>query len=264
MSPVVRGKSTNPRKKVLRAVATLATAGLAVASIVALATDDLKGNQNGGGLQVLSGATGSTGSTGGATTGSVAGSAPASSPASAGVSSSATSGASGSSSGALSQSSTGGATGSSSSGTGSVLPSPIPSPSPSPSPGSGPRAPSQNVAVVSNILQASAFGSHVVLPLLCGVAIGGFGPFLANPALAKLATTISSSCVVYGNDGAAAFTAMNKSLAALAAANPALDPLIAQLAKMFNTIGSTGGVPFASSLIQLAQFIAFFEGTPQA
>jgi hypothetical protein len=119
------------------------------------------------------------------------------------------------------------------------------------------------VAVVSNVLQASAFGSHVVLPLLCGVAVGAFGPALSDPNLAKLATTISSSCVTYGNEGQVALLAMNKKLAGLAAINPMVDPWMAQLAKLFNAIGSSGGVPFASSLIQLAQFVSFFEGSPQ-
>jgi hypothetical protein len=117
--------------------------------------------------------------------------------------------------------------------------------------------------VLGTVLQASAFGSHVVLPLLCGVTIGAFGPFLTDPNVAQLATTISSSCVKYGNEGQAAFTALNNNLSALAAANPAVDPLIAQLAKMFNTVGSGGGVPFASSLIELGQLISFFEGSPQ-
>jgi hypothetical protein len=271
MSPAIRSKSANPGKRVLKAVAMLATAGLAVASLVALATDNLHGSQNGGGLQVLSGANGTGGGSGSQVAGGTT--APANNGIGAGSGSSGSSslgsGSSASSTAASSASAGGsapaaGTAPASSSSSPSPLPAPTPYPTPGPSgPGPAPAPAPKNITVLSTVLQASAFGSHVVLPLLCGVGIGAFGPFLTDPNLAQLATTISSSCVKYGNEGQAAFTALNNNLAALAAANPAVDPFIAQLAKMFNTVGSGDGVPFASSLIQLGQLISFFEGSPQ-
>ena len=113
---------------------------------------------------------------------------------------------------------------------------------------------------MSGVLKVTAFGSDIGLPLLCSVVVGGFGPVLTNPAVSNLAAAITSSCVTSGKSGSAALLALNSHLAALAAADPALDPAISGLAGVFNAVGSQSGVPFASSLTSIGEMIDFFVG----
>jgi hypothetical protein len=253
MSPVARTRRGKRSFSLVRAAALLAAAGLGVASIVALATDHLKTSQ-GGGIKVVSGGFNPNGA------GRPATSQPASAPtATAGPASG------GGLAAALSplESTAPGVAGASQApaepGTATT-----PSEEATGSAGGGAPAPApastRRVAVVSGFLSMSAFGSQVALPLLCGVVVGGFGPLFTNPVLTKVALAITSSCVTYGNQGAVAFTALNERLAALSAADPAVNPAIAELASLFNSIGSSGA-PFATSMIQIAQLINFFQGS---
>ena len=56
--------------------------------------------------------------------------------------------------------------------------------------------------------------------------------------------------------------ALNDRLAALAAVNPVMNPVIEALARLFNDVGQMPGVPFGGSLVAFARFVAFFEGSP--
>jgi hypothetical protein len=126
-------------------------------------------------------------------------------------------------------------------------------------PGSPPATPAK-VAVVSAVLSTFSFGSKIGLPLLCGVAIGAVGQFLTNPALSSVATTISSSCAMFGNQGSAALTQLNQQLAALAAVDPAVDPVLQQLAGVFNGAAANSSIPFAAEVGEVAGLLNFFSG----
>ena len=254
MKPSARNRRPSRQVWVLRALTLVAAGALAIVSIVALATDNVKGTL-GGGIKVASGTFNSNGSS----TGNANPSPALPGPSSVGTSESLSSALSPI---APSPAASRGTTGSSPSepgpssdltgpGTGNDVGG-----SPPPAPSSG----AANVAVLSGVLSTFAFGSQVGLPLLCGAAIGGFSPLFSNPVLAKVALTITSSCVSYGNQGAAALTAMNQRLAALAAADPTVNPVIIKLAALFNSLGANG-VPFASMMIEIGQMITFFQGS---
>jgi hypothetical protein len=119
---------------------------------------------------------------------------------------------------------------------------------------------STDVAIASGVLKTFAFGSQVGLPLICNVAAGSVISGVPDPALAEVVGTIASSCVEFGNQGAAALTALNEQLSALAAINPAVAPLIVSLADTFNTAGNAD-VPFADALLSIGELIRFFTGS---
>lgn len=105
-----------------------------------------------------------------------------------------------------------------------------------------------------------AFGSSLGLPLLCEVAIGAAGSLLTNQNVSQIATKIDSSCVSSGSQGNSSLEALNQKLSALAVADPALDPEIADLANVFNHVGADQSIPFGGSFLALSAFVAYFEG----
>jgi len=248
------------RSRVVRAAGSLAVVVFALTAVVALATDNLHPRGKGEALATVGGSFGpvgvstpglGSGGAGGLATGagsSAAGASPAS-----GVPQTGAGSVTGPASGG---SATGGR---SSGGAGS---SPSTGGTGSPGGGATPTtsAGSPSVAVASGLLDITAFGSNIGLPLLCNVAIGSLGPVLTNPAVSDVAAAVTSSCVADGTSGSVALLALNSKLAALAVANPALDPAITGLADAFNSAGSQSGVPFASSLIAMSNIIAFFVG----
>jgi hypothetical protein len=117
---------------------------------------------------------------------------------------------------------------------------------------------SGKVAVVSGTLYSFAFGSKVALPLVCNAAVGGLTTAVTDPDVARVLTQISQSCTEYGNQGSAALLGLEQDLNALAAANPALDPLIEQFTGLL-TAAADSGVPFADSVRQLVALVDFFH-----
>jgi hypothetical protein len=128
--------------------------------------------------------------------------------------------------------------------------------------GAGPSTPTSNskVAVVSGLLSTSSFATKSGVPLLCGVAASATGPFAANQQMADVVATITSTCNQLGNQGTTTITALNQQLAALAAINPAVDPLLDQLAATFNQAGSNQTLPFVATLAYFVQLVQFFHG----
>ena len=119
--------------------------------------------------------------------------------------------------------------------------------------------PSSSVALVSPLLTSFAFGSQLGLPLVCEVAAGSIGPFLTNPSLGKIVLTIVDSCQQAGVEGKTSLEALNAKLGALAAVDPAVDPLLTKLAAVFDQLATNSAIPFASSILDLANLVAFFE-----
>jgi hypothetical protein len=117
---------------------------------------------------------------------------------------------------------------------------------------------SGRVAVVSGTLYSFAFGSKVALPLVCNAAVGGLTTAVTDPNVARVLTQISQSCTEYGNQGSDALLGLEQDLRSLAAANPALDPLIEQLTGLL-TAAADSGAPFADSVRQLVALVDFFR-----
>jgi hypothetical protein len=115
-----------------------------------------------------------------------------------------------------------------------------------------------DVAVVTPLLKVFTFGSKVGLPLLCNVAASALAAQFPDPTVAQLITTVVTSCLDAGFQGADAIAALNEQLASLAAINPVLVPAIDALVDVFNTAGGQD-VPFASSLLAIGKLLSFFS-----
>jgi hypothetical protein len=116
-----------------------------------------------------------------------------------------------------------------------------------------------NVAVVSPTLRMFEFGSRVGMPLMCGVAASAASSAIPDPNVLQVVSTVVTSCIEFGHQGAESLTAMNEQLAALAALNPATQPVIAALVDAFNAAGEQP-VPFAGSLQAMGSMLGFFSG----
>jgi hypothetical protein len=112
-------------------------------------------------------------------------------------------------------------------------------------------------AVVSPVLQFFAFGGRVGMPLVCSLTAGAAGPALTDPAVAAIAGEIVSSCASSANQGADALLELDRNLAALAAANPVVQPALDELAA---SLEAARDVPFGRSLVQLAALVRFLRG----
>ena len=118
----------------------------------------------------------------------------------------------------------------------------------------------RKVAVVTPLLSTSSFATSTGVPVLCGLMASATGPFVSKPQLAAIASAITSSCNQFGNEGTTALDGLNQQLGALAAINPAIDPLLEQLSTIFETAGSSQNLPFTANILYLVQLIAFFHG----
>jgi hypothetical protein len=247
------------RRRIGRAVAVVAVVAFGATATVALATDNLHPKPK---AAVIAPLAGTSGGSPGATASTPAASA-------------GSGGSDASTGGAPLAASTGpaddvGAVAARSPGPAASTPGPAPGPALSTAPSGSSTGPTTTTtaapgtaspAVVSGVLDVFAFGSEIGLPLLCGVAVGAAGPALADPALAQVATTIGSSCTSFGNEGSAALTKLDQQLSALAAANPAVDPVVDGIASIFNGAGSDTSIPFADEMTELGQLVQFFGGS---
>ncbi|HVX18749.1 MAG TPA: hypothetical protein VHA73_12015 [Acidimicrobiales bacterium] len=115
------------------------------------------------------------------------------------------------------------------------------------------------VAVLGGLLATGAFATNTGMPLVCGVAATATGTFTKTSQMAQLASAITSGCAEAGSSGTEAIQKVSDNLEALAALNPALDPMVDQFVQLFNQIAANPDVPFVGSMTDLARLIQFFH-----
>lgn len=139
---------------------------------------------------------------------------------------------------------------------GSTVPAPGTSPE---TPSADGTPPSETPVVLHPTLQLLAFGGQIGMPLLCSLAISSAGPALSDPGVSAVVGQILQACVTGANQGADALRSMDAQLSALAAVNPAVGPVLDQLAAELDA-ASTADAPFITYLIQISTLIRFFRG----
>jgi hypothetical protein len=131
-----------------------------------------------------------------------------------------------------------------------------------PTPGgasTGAAAPAESTVIVHPVLQLFAFGGQIGMPLICSLAIGGVGPALSDPGVSAVVGQILAACVSGANQGADSLRALDAQLSALAAINPAVGPVLDQLAAALDS-ASTADAPFLTYLLQISALVRFFRG----
>jgi hypothetical protein len=113
------------------------------------------------------------------------------------------------------------------------------------------------LTVVSPTLQLLAFGGQIGMPLLCSLAAGTLGPALSDPGVSAVVGQIHTTCVSMANQGADQLRALDDSLTALAAVDPAARAALDGLATALDTAAATDA-PFARYLLQISALVRFF------
>jgi hypothetical protein len=97
----------------------------------------------------------------------------------------------------------------------------------------------------------------VGLPLLCNIAASAVTSGIPDANVAAVAGQITLACAEASTQGVSGIDAVSKRLSALAVANPAVDPVIAQLAKIIGAAGT--GSPVEQFFRQVEALILFFK-----
>jgi hypothetical protein len=104
-----------------------------------------------------------------------------------------------------------------------------------------------------------ALGGQVAVPLVCSVAAGAAGSNITDPTISAVVANVVASCASTANKGADALRTLDTNLAQLAVINPAVRPLLTQLAAAFKQAAGSG-VPFVQSVEDLAALLQFLNG----
>jgi hypothetical protein len=113
------------------------------------------------------------------------------------------------------------------------------------------------LTIVSPTLQLLAFGGQIGMPLLCSLAAGTLGPALSDPGVSAVVGQIHTTCVSMANQGADQLRALDDSLTALAAVDPAARSALTGLATELDAAAATQA-PFARYLLQISALVRFF------
>lgn len=123
-------------------------------------------------------------------------------------------------------------------------------------------------AVITPLLELFEFGNTVGLPLLCsdaGSIISIIGTQTGGASVSsKLVTELDSQCNELATKGGNYLQQAISESRALTLLNPAIDPLIADLSKGVNLVGTqyAGSLaPFGPTVAGLGGTVAFFEGS---
>jgi hypothetical protein len=127
---------------------------------------------------------------------------------------------------------------------------------------------SGNAAVVTPLLEIFKFGNAVGLPLACsdaGSIVSIIGSQTGGTSVSsKLVTELDGQCQQLSSKGGDYLQQAIAQSRALTMLNPAVNPLIAALAKALNTVGTQEGAslsPFGPTVAGLGGTVAFFEGS---
>lgn len=125
-----------------------------------------------------------------------------------------------------------------------------------------------SAAGVSPLLKMFEFGNTVGLPLACadtGSIVSIFGAQSGNSELTTpLVLQLNKECNQLSSEGNGYLQQAMAESQGLTLVNPAVDPLIADLANGFTTVGTQYGSslgPFGPTVSGLSGTVAFFEGT---
>ncbi|HWF16313.1 MAG TPA: hypothetical protein VG244_09055 [Acidimicrobiales bacterium] len=127
---------------------------------------------------------------------------------------------------------------------------------------------SGNGAIITPLLQLFEFGNTVGLPLLCsdaGSIVSIIGSQTGGASVSsKLVTELDSQCNQLATKGGNYLQQAISESRALTLLNPVVDPLIADLSKGLNLVGTQDGgslAPFGPTVAGLGGTVAFFEGS---
>ena len=125
-----------------------------------------------------------------------------------------------------------------------------------------------SAAVVSPLLKMFEFGNTVGLPLVCadtGSIVSIFGAQSGSSELTTpLVLQLNKECNQLSSEGNGYLQQAMAESQGLTLVNPAANPLIADLANGFTTVGTQYGSslgPFGPTVSGLSGTVAFFEGT---
>jgi hypothetical protein len=122
--------------------------------------------------------------------------------------------------------------------------------------------------VITPLLELFEFGNNIGLPLACsdaGSVISIIGTQTGGTAVSSaLVTELDSQCAQLSAKGGDALTQAIAQSRALTLLNPVINPLIADLAKALNLVGTEYGgslSPFGPTVAGLGGTVTFFEGS---
>jgi hypothetical protein len=124
-----------------------------------------------------------------------------------------------------------------------------------------------SAAVVTPLLEFFVFGNTVGLPLLCADA-GSVATIIGSTsgikAVSPLTVQLDKECSELSSEGNGYLQKAIAESQALSLINPAVNPLIADLANGLVTVGTQYGpslAPFGPTVAGLGGTVAFFEGS---